>query len=132
MDQLHEQKFIFLLTNVLSNVMQACHRSCASQTTMTWLLAHPNTISFRLSFAHFFITFCLRLSIPHPRVPYLSRCQCGHTINDLGIHLLCCPCGREHTVTRDMLQNTIAAITLEKGIHIQIEVSHLFPHHTQR
>jgi hypothetical protein len=30
-----------------------------------------------------------------------------------------------------MFRDTIAAIILESGIHVQRDISHLFPHHTQ-
>jgi hypothetical protein len=62
-------------------------------------------------------------------VAHLSSCQCGHIINDLGIHLLHCPCENEHIAAHDTLRNTIAVIVLENGTHIQKEVSHLFSCH---
>ncbi len=83
-------------------------------------------------FCPFFITFHIHFGIPHLTILHFSRCQCGHTIDDLGIHLLCCPCGSECITTHDMFRDTIAAIILESGIHVQRNISHLFPHHTQR
>ncbi len=68
------------------------------QTLCEHIIAHATC----LSFTHFLITLCLHLDIPHLKVPYLSRCLCGHTINDLDIHLLCCPCGKERTTTHDI------------------------------
>ncbi len=59
-------------------------------------------------------------------VAHLLRCQCGHTMNDLGIHLLFYPCESECIVIHDTLQDTIATIALESGAHIQKEVFHLF------
>jgi hypothetical protein len=46
------------------------------------------------------------------------ECECGHTINVLGIHLLHCPCKNERTTTHDMLQKIVAVITLESGAHV--------------
>ncbi len=63
---------------------------------------------------------------------YLSQCQCGHIVNDLGIYLLRCLCGSERTTTHDMLQDTIVVITLESEPHVQKKVSHFFLRHTLR
>ncbi len=118
--------FTSLLANALSNVVRACLCSCVSPTTRTWLFVRPNTFSFRLSSTHFLITLRIHLGIPHPMVAHLSWCQCGCTIDDLGIYLLHCPCKSEHITTHD----NFVIITLDNGTQIQKEVSHLFPHHT--
>jgi hypothetical protein len=102
MDQLHEQKFTSLLTDDPSNVMRTCLRSCVGPTTRAWLLTCPNTFSFHLSSTHFLKTLHICVNIPHPIVLHFSQCQRGHTINNLGIHLLHCLCRNEHNVTHDM------------------------------
>jgi hypothetical protein len=101
-------------------------------TSGAWLLVHPNTLSFRWSSTHFLITLCIRFDIPHPIVPYFSWFQCGHTIDDLGIHLLHCMCENGRITTHDILQDTVAIITLESEAHVHKEDSHLFPCHTWR
>ncbi len=70
--------------------------------------------------------------IPHPIVAHISWCECVHTIDDLGLHLLCCPCGNERILAHDTLWDINATITSKNGTHIQREVFHLFPHHTWR
>ncbi len=65
----------------------------------------------------------------YPTVAHFSRCECGHTINELGIHLLCCLYGSEHITTHDTLRDTIVTITSKSGTHIRKKVSHLLPHH---
>jgi len=100
-------------------------RSYVSPIARAWLLAHPSTSS-----AHFLPTLCICLGISHRTIPHFSWCQCDHTINDLGIHLLHCLCGGEDTTIHDTFWNTIATIMLESGAHIQREVSHLFLRHT--
>jgi len=82
------------------------------------VISHPNTPSFLLPSTHFLITLRIHLGIPHPIVVHLSQCQCVHTINDLGIHLLHCPCENEHIVTHDTLQNIIAIIASKNGAHV--------------
>ncbi len=71
---------------------------------------------------HFFITLCTHLGLPHPIVAYLSWCQCGHTIDDLGTHMLQCPCKNECMATNNTFQDIIVIIVLESGVHIQREV----------
>jgi hypothetical protein len=51
-------------------------------------------------------------------VAHLSQCQCGHTIDDLGTHLLWCPCESERTIAQNTFRNTIATIILESGAHV--------------
>jgi hypothetical protein len=114
------------------DVVQARLHYCVGPVVRAWLLAHPITPSFYLSSAHFLVTLHIRFGIPHLTIFHISRCQFGHTIDDLGTHLLCCPCRIKHIATHDTLRNTIEVIALESGTHIQRQVSHLFPHHTQR
>ncbi len=101
--------------------------SYARPTTRAYLLVFPNTPSFCLSSTHFLTTFRIHLGIPHLMVAHLSWCQCGHIINDLGIHLLHCPCENEHIAAHDTLRNTIAIIVLENGTHIQKRFPTFFP-----
>ncbi len=67
----------------------------------------------------FIISFPICFNIPHPIVTHISRCKYGHTIDELGIHLLCCLCGNEHTTNHDMIQDIVIAITFENGAHMQ-------------
>ncbi len=103
MEQLHEQEFTFLLVDVLLDVMQTHLCPCVGPVVGVWLLVHLNTLSFCFSFIHFLTTLHIFFSIPHPISVHLSKCQCGHTINDLGIDLLRCQCGSENIVAHDML-----------------------------
>jgi hypothetical protein len=79
--------------------MQARLHSCAGLRVGIWLLARQTTPTFHLSPTHFLTGLRTHLGLPHPMVAHLSRCQCGHTINDLGTHLFQCPCGNKHIVT---------------------------------
>jgi hypothetical protein len=82
--------------------------------------------------AHFLTTFHIRLNTPHLTIAHISWCQCGHTIDDLGIHLLHCSCWNERTIAQDTLWDIVATIVLENGTHVHKKVSHLFPCHTWR
>jgi hypothetical protein len=42
-----------------------------------------------------------------------------------------CPYGNERTIAHDTFLDIVVAIVLESGAHVQREVSHLFPRHTQ-
>jgi hypothetical protein len=112
--------------------MLCAFECCVSLATRAWLITHLSTPSFCLSFVHFLTTFRIHLDIPHLKVLHLSWCQCNHTIDDLGIHLFRCPCKNECTTTHNVFWNIVATIALKSGVHAQIEVSHLFPHHTCR
>jgi hypothetical protein len=43
--------------------------------------------------------------------------------------LFWCPYGNERTTTHNTLQNTIVAIALENGAHVEKAISHFFPCH---
>jgi hypothetical protein len=79
---------------------------------------------------HFFIALCTCFGLQHPIVAYLSQCQCGHTIDNLGTHMFRCPYKSERTTSKNTFRNIIVTIVLESGAHVQREVSHLFPCHT--
>jgi hypothetical protein len=47
------------------------------------------------------LALCTYLGLLHPIIVNLSRCECGHTIDDLGTHLLWCPYESECTTSHD-------------------------------
>jgi len=112
--------------------VQPHFRSYLGPAIGAWLLDRLNTSSFHLSSIHFLTTLCIRFSIPHPTIPHVSQCQCGHTIDDLSIYLLHCPCGNEQVTAHYTLWDIVAIITSKSETQIQRKVSHLFPCHTQR
>ncbi len=133
MDQLHKHEFIFLFSKCsfkrsTSTFLFMC-RSVSRGLVIGSLSKHPF-----ISFVPY--PFCYNISYSFQYItsyiPYFSQWQCGHTIYDLGIHLLHCPCKNEHTIAHDTLQDTVVTIMSESGAHVQKKVSHLSPHHTQK
>jgi hypothetical protein len=76
---------------------------------------HTN-ISFTL--VHIFITLHTCLGLPHLIVVHFLQCQCDHTVDNLGTHLLWCLCRSERTVAHDTLWDIIATIVLDSGTHV--------------
>ncbi len=111
--------------------MEAHFHSCAGLGGGIWLLTHFTTPTSHLSLAHFLITLHTYLGLSHLIVAHLLCYWCGHTIYDLGTHLLRCLCGSEHIITHNIFQHIVIVITLENGTHVQREVSHLFLCHIQ-
>jgi hypothetical protein len=74
---------------------------CANPRASAWLLVHPTTPTFCLSPTHFLISLHTHIGLPHPMMAHLSQCHYGHTIDDLGTHLLWCSYGSEHTTTHN-------------------------------
>ncbi len=68
--------------------MQTRFHSCVGLGVGAWLLPRFITLAFCLSSTHFFTTLRTCLGLPHPTITHLSRSQCGHTIDNLGVHLL--------------------------------------------
>jgi hypothetical protein len=77
------------------------------------VITHPTTPAFCLSLIHFCIVLHTHPSLPHFTVAHLSHYKCGHTIDDLSIHLLQCPFRNEHTTTHNIFENIIVTIVLE-------------------
>jgi hypothetical protein len=88
MNCLHEQKFVKLLGYVPLDATRAHFLSCACPTVGTWSLAHPTTFAFCLFSIHFLTMSHTHLDFSRPIGAHLSCCQCGHAIDDLGIHML--------------------------------------------
>ncbi len=130
-DCLHELKFVLFLVGVLLNIVQACIRSCVGPRASAQLLIRSTTLTFRHQFT-FLQHYVPILDCHILQLPTFSRCQCGHTIDNLGTHLFRCPCENERTIVHDTFQGSIVAIALENGPHIEREVSHFFPCHLQQ
>jgi len=50
------------------------------------------------------------LGLSHLSIASLPLCVCTHPINPMGIHILCCTHGNEHTRTHDAIHDTFATI----------------------
>jgi hypothetical protein len=111
--------------------MQTYIYSCEGPGAGTWLLARFTTLVFDLSLAHFLIALQTRIGLPHLSIAHLSQCKCDHFIDNLGTHLFQCTCGSEHTTTHNTFWDNVTTIALKSGAHVQKEVSHFFPCHTQ-
>ncbi len=83
-------------------------------------------ILFVLNSLHYNITYFPWLAT-NVIFAHFSCCQCGHTIDDLGIHLFWCMCGNGCITTHHTLQGIVAISALGNGTHLQKEVPHLFP-----
>jgi len=118
MDQLQEHEFTLLLANTPLDDVWTHFCSCACLAVGAWLLAYPSTPSFPFVFCPFSYNILYSFWYITSYIPYLSRCQCGHTIYDLGIHLLHCPCNNEHTTTHDMFRDTVVIIMSKSGTHV--------------
>lgn len=77
------------------------------------------TLAFCLYLVHFLRAWHIHLGLSHSTFTHLSHWQCTHTIYDLGIHLLRCPCKSECNTTHDIFQDIVTIVVLESGTHIQ-------------
>ncbi len=125
-------EFISFLIDVPFDVMRTCLHSYVGPITWVWLLTCYNAPSFGLFSTHFLTTLHMCLGIPHLTVAHLSWCQCGHAIDDLGIHLLRCSCKSE------MHCSPWYALRYHYNYHVGEWSSHVkkgfppFPRHTWR
>ncbi len=124
--------FIYNFFEILPTHTKVCHISnkcsCGRHANTSLVLCksnyahlvitHPTTLAFSLSLIHFFLVSHTHPSLPHSTIAHLSHCKCGHTIDDLNIHLLQCPFRNEPTTTHDIFQDTIVTIVLESGTPI--------------
>jgi hypothetical protein len=112
------EKFVLLLVSVFLDIMWTHLHSCVDIRASAWLLTRPTTPSFHLSLAHFLTTLHPHLGLPHFIVAHLSRCHCGHTIDDLSTHLFWCLYRSECTTTHSTLWDIVIAFALESGAHV--------------
>ncbi len=76
-------------------------RYYVSPSLSIWLSTHLIILSFEMAFNIFSSTLRTKLGLPHPTTHGLSRCICGHAIDPIGIHLLCCAHRGECTTTHE-------------------------------
>ncbi len=119
MDHLHKQKFATFLVDVPLDTIWTCFQSYVDPAIGVWLLVHLTRFAFCLSLVHLFTMLCTHLGLPHPTIAHLSCYQCGHTIDDLIIHLFQCSCENEHATTQNTLQNIVTTIIVENGTRIE-------------
>jgi len=55
----------------------------------------------------------------------LSHSICGQPLDPMGIHLLCCACGRERTTSHDIMQDAFASITTNASFHVAHQQNHV-------
>jgi len=124
--------FVTSLTHVGVCFVSSTHsfKYCVGPRVGAWLLTYPITLTFRLSLVHVLTTLHIQLGLPHPTVAYLSRCQCGHTIDDLNTHFLECPYRSECTTTHDTFWDIVITIVLESETQIWCN-EHIQQHHMQ-
>ncbi len=101
--------------------------SCASPRAGTWVIVQQVFPTFRLFSSKFSTKLHTWLGLPHPSIIGILQCVCTHPINLMGIHLLLCAHGNEHTGTHDAICNTFVAITWDVGFHVGREQLHAFP-----
>ncbi len=94
-------KICHTFNNAPLDTTQTCLWSCVGLIVDTWLLACPIAHIFHLSLVHLLITLHTYIGFPNPIIAHMSRCQCEHTINDLGIHLFRWLYWNKHTTSHD-------------------------------
>jgi hypothetical protein len=113
-DSISEHLHHHTLFNMLFNEIFEAHRaqilSCFSLGAYVWLIIQPIFLAFWLFPPLFSITFQMWFGLPHFSIVGLPLCVCIHSIDHMGIHLLHCAHGNEHTRTHDAIHNTFVII----------------------
>jgi hypothetical protein len=60
----------------------------------------------------------MQLELSHPSIASIPWCVYTHPIDPMGIHILCCAHGNEHTGTHNEIRNTFVAIVQNVGFHM--------------
>jgi len=69
----------------------------------------------------------MQLGLLDPSIAGIPQCMCTHPINPMGIHLLRCVHGNEHTGTHDAIRNTFVAVVWDVSFHIGQKQLHALP-----
>jgi hypothetical protein len=83
--------------------------------------------TFKLFFTIFSTLLWTRFRLPHPSNTSLPQCVCTHPIDHVGIHLLCCAHGKEHTKTHDVISDIFVSIAWYASFHMGWKQLHVLP-----
>jgi hypothetical protein len=109
-ETLHHHTFSSMFPNGISKVHQAQILSCFSPRANDLFTTQPVLLAFRLFFPFFSTTLRTWLGLPNPSIVSIPQCVCTHPIDLMGINLLCCVHGNDHTGTHDAIHNTFPTI----------------------
>ena len=92
--------------------------------------ATPILPSLRFPAPLFVTVLRLRLDLPHPCLATYAACSCGHPLDPLGTHFLCCARGGERTSLHDSVRDAVYHIIRESLQHTYRERSGFLPSST--
>ena len=114
--------------NAATCVMQASSvkhaariRSCQGCGAGSWLQAIPSAPKFVLKSSEFCVAAFFRLSIPLPYSQYVTKCDCGTSLDEHGYHLLTCKFGSGPVWQYNTIASTWAKCLDELNIPHQVE-----------
>ncbi len=121
-DSILEHLHYHILSNILWNMISKAHcawiLSCFSLRPSVWLITWPIFLGYWLIFPVFSIVLWIQLGLPHPSIIGILWCMFTHPIDLMGIHLLRCAHGNEHTGTHDVVRDTFVVIAWDVGFHM--------------
>jgi hypothetical protein len=115
---LHHHTFPSMFFDRIFEDHHAYILSCSNLGVGTWLIAWPIFPTFQLSSPSFSTTPWMRFKLPHLSIACLPWCVCTHRIDPMGIHLLCCAHGNEHTKTHYATHDIFIVIARDVGFHM--------------
>jgi hypothetical protein len=115
-----------MLFDKISKAHRAQNLSCFGQGVGVWFIAWPIFTTFQFFSLFFSTTFCTWLGLPHPSIVSFLPCACTHPIDPMGIHLLHCSHGNEHTSTHVVICNTFAIVAQDISFHLGQKQLHAF------
>jgi hypothetical protein len=115
---LHHHTLFGMLSDRILETHHAWILSCFGFKVGTWFITWSIFSTFQLSSPIFSIVLQMCFKLPHPSITSLSWNVCTHPINLMGIHLLHCTHGNEHTRPHDAIPDTFVAIMRDVGFHV--------------
>ena len=106
-----------MIANAESTQSASRLRSVRGRGAGAWIQAIPSPNEFALSPCEFRIATCLRLGLALPFQHWVSICNCGTTVDDLGFHLLTCKRGGGPIWAHDSVTAVWSDCLRQLGVH---------------
>jgi hypothetical protein len=115
---LHHQTFFNMLSDNIYETNHVQVLSSFGPKVSAWLTIWLIFLGFQLASSVFSTSLQIQFKLPHPLIVGIPWCVCTHLINPMGIHLLCCGHGIEHTWIHDAICDTFATIVQDVDFHV--------------
>jgi hypothetical protein len=100
----------------ISSTSRARIHSCLGKRPGLWLVVMPFICLFRITYFIFILVFRFHFGLVQPSTSNIFMCECGHRLDESGMHLVHCPFGGQRIVTHDAFETSCMPLLERMGL----------------